>query len=231
MPRIFTFIVLLFFSSSAFAASQPAATVRWTEGAADSTVRAAGDGHTYYTLSHGDLDVTLGLDNQELEKISRRVIPMVGVMLSLNYKGRGEFDIRQNRFTLEFVKHFQVVQSSVDPDQMLRHLEDDIEELNREFRKQAKRNDQKQSNDLQARIKDCMDMMVFVSTRAMRPDTLNGSSSSSGWVFFSTKSRWIGAWRRPEQFVLRLPLENVVFEFPFELPPKEGKPGLRLRPN
>jgi len=35
--------------------------------------------------------------------------------------------------------------------------------------------------------------------------------------------------RRPAQFILRLPVENVIVEFPFELPPKQGKIELRRR--
>jgi DNA-directed RNA polymerase specialized sigma24 family protein len=61
--------------------------------------------------------------------------------------------------------------------------------------------------------------------------TLDGSNSSaSGWVFFSIKNKWIGPWRRPEQFVLRLPVENLVVEIPFKLPPEQGKVVLRQRP-
>ena len=228
-----TLTAFLVFSSWIFAANQPPVPLRWTQGAANSTVSSSSDGHTYYTLSHGDFDVTLTVDNQELEKLNRRVVPMVGVMLTFNYKGKGELEIAQHRFTLEFTKHFQVVQSSLDPDQMLAHLEEDVEELNHQYKHHAGKHPEQQDHqgsELQARIKDCMDMMIFVSTRALRPEALNGATSVGGWVFFSTKNRWIGAWRRPEPFILRLPVENVIVEFPFELPPKEAKPELRLRP-
>ena len=232
MSRTCTLITFVFLSSWILAATQPT-TLRWTEGAADSTVRAEPDGHTYYTFSHGNFDVTLAIDNQELEKVNRRVVPMVGVMLTFHYKGTGQFEIEQHQFTLQFSKHFQVVQSSLDPDQMLLHLEEDVEELSRKSKHHAgKDGDPKdqQGSELQASIKDCVEMMVFVSTRALRPEAINSNSSGSGWVFFSTKSRWIGPWQRPEKFVLRVPAQNVIVEFPFELPPREAKPELRLRP-
>jgi hypothetical protein len=74
-------------------------------------------------------------------------------------------------------------------------------------------------------------MMDFISTRALREGALDPSNASAtGWIFFSTKNRWIGPWRRPEQFVFRIPVENAVVEFPFELPPKGGAVQLRRRP-
>jgi len=74
-------------------------------------------------------------------------------------------------------------------------------------------------------------MMDFISTRSLRPTTLDASSSSvSGWVFFGTKSKWIGPWRKPEQFILRMPVENLIVEFPFTLPPEPGKIQLRRPP-
>lgn len=192
------------------------------------------DGHTYYEISASDFDVTLSVDRQELEKSPHRAIPMLGVLLTIHYKGSGQLEVQQNRFTLEFVKHFQVVQSSLDPDGMLQHLQQNITDLTDEVERHqvGKHADQKEKKEteLQARLKDYTEMMDFVSTRALRPGMIDASNSSvSGWVFFSARNKWIGAWRRPEQFVLRLPVENVIVEFPFELPPKQGKIELRRR--
>ncbi len=161
-------------------------------------------------------------------------MPMLGVLLTIHDKGSGQLEVQQNRFTLEFVKHFQVVQSSFDPDGMLQHLQANITDLTDEVERHqvAKHPDQKERKEaeLQARLKDYTEMMDFVSTHALRPGMLDPSNSSvSGWVFFSTRNKWIGPWRRPEQFILRLPVENVIVEFPFELPPKQGKIELRRR--
>jgi len=228
-------IVPLLLCSSVFAADQSAPpTLRWTEGAPNCTVRAGDDGHTYYEIIASDFDITLSVDRQELEKSPHRAMPMLGVLLTIHDKGSGQLEVQQNRFTLEFVKHFQVVQSSFDPDGMLQHLQANITDLTDEVERHqvAKHPDQKERKEaeLQARLKDYTEMMDFVSTHALRPGMLDPSNSSvSGWVFFSTRNKWIGPWRRPEQFILRLPVENVIVEFPFELPPKQGKIELRRR--
>jgi hypothetical protein len=58
-------------------------------------------------------------------------------------------------------------------------------------------------------------------------DTAN--TSASGWVFFNTQNKWIGGWKAQEEFVLRVPLQGKIFEFPFKLPPKAGELLLRKR--
>lgn len=198
-------------------------------------MRSADDGHVYYGLSSGDYEITLAVDRQELEKMPHRVTPMLGVLLSFKYKGDHKFEVQQNRFTLEFVKHFQLIQSSLDPDSLVQRLQEKIDDLTDEVeRHQIRKHPEKKEkaeSELQARLKDYTEMMDFVSTRSLRPGTtLNASNSTAdGWVFFGTTNRWLGSWRRPEQFVLRLPVENAIVEFPFQLPPQQGKPELRKR--
>jgi hypothetical protein len=51
----------------------------------------------------------------------------------------------------------------------------------------------------------------------------------SGWVFFDTKTKWLGGWKTQEEFVLRLPLDGKIFEFPFKLPPEKGELLLQKR--
>jgi hypothetical protein len=160
---------------------------------------------------------------------------MLGVFVSFQYKGQQQFEVQQNRFMLEFTKHFQIVQTSLDPDDLLKTLQENVDDLTDEVeRHQVKEHpDQKQrlETELQARLKDYTEMMDFISTKALRPVMLDGSNSAvGGWVFFSIKNKFIGPWRRPEQFVLRLPVENVIVEFPFSLPPEAGKVILRHRP-
>ena len=209
--------------------------VRWTDGTANCTFRSGDDGRAYYGLSSGDFEITLAVDRQELEKIPHRATPMLGVFLSFHYKGSGQFEVQQNRFVLEFTKHFQVIQGSLDPDDLLKHLQNNIDDLTdqverRDVKKHPEQKEQKET-ELQARLKDYTEMMDFISTRALRPTTLDGSNSSaSGWVFFGIKNKWIGPWRKPEQFILRLPVENLIVEFPFALPPQAGKVELRKRP-
>lgn len=222
--------------SATFAADKVSVpTLRWTAGTANCSFREGDDGRTYYGLASGDFEITLAMDRQELEKIPHRTRPMLGVFLTFQYKGREQFEVQQNRFTLEFSKHFQIAQTSLDPDQMLKTLQENVDDLTDEVeRHQVKKHPQQKDKmevELQARLKDYTEMMDFISTRALRPMTLDGSNSSaSGWVFFSTKNKFIGPWRRPEQFVLRLPVKNFIVEFPFSLPPEPGKVMLRHRP-
>ncbi|HEX6804928.1 MAG TPA: hypothetical protein VF133_14710 [Terriglobales bacterium] len=231
------FLAIVALSACAFGGDKrmvPA--LRWTAGAPNCSVRAANDGHTYYDLAGSDFDITLAVDRQELEKIPHRAKPMIGVALTFHFRGTGQFEVQQKRFTLEFVKHFQVVQSSLDPDDMIKGLQENIDDLTDEVeRHQIKKHpEQKQAKEteLQARLKDYTELMDFISTRALRPGTMLDAANSSarGWVFFSIKNKWIGPWRKPEQFMLRMPVESLVVEFPFELPPKYGNIELLHRP-
>src|SRR5436190_12625864 len=160
---------------------------------------------------------------------------MLGLYLTFHYTGNQQFEVQQNRFALEFVKHFQTVKSSLDPDGVQQEIQDDIDNLTDEVeRHQVKKHPDQKDNmetELQARLKDYTEMMDFVSTRALHPTTLDTSNSSvSGWVFFGIKGKWIGPWRKPEQFILRMPVENLIVEIPFQLPPQHGKVELRRRP-
>jgi hypothetical protein len=214
---------------------QTVPTLRWAENAANCTFRDADDGRTYYGLSSGDFEVTLAVDRQELEKIPHRAKPMLGVFLTFHYKGKDNFEVLQNKMYLEYSKHSQVVKGSLDPDDMLKHLQENVDDLTDEVerhdvKKHPELKDQKES-ELQARLKDYTEMMDFLSTRALKPVTLDASNSSaSGWVFFSIKDKWIGPWRKPEEFVLRFPVETFIVEFPFSLPPKGAKVEFRKRP-
>ncbi len=228
-------LALLLSSGSLAGDKSSVPTLRWTAGTGNCTFREGDDGRSYYGVASGDFDVTLVVDRQELEKIPHRARPMLGVFLTLQYKGHQQFEVQQNRFTLEFTKHFQIVQTSLDPDDLLKVLQENVDDLTDEVerhqvKKHPEQKEQKET-ELQARLRDYTEMMDFISTRALRPMTLDGSNSSaSGWVFFSIKNKWIGPWRRPEQFVLRLPVENLIVEFPFTLPPEPGKVILRQRP-
>jgi hypothetical protein len=208
---------------------------RWSQDAPNCTLRQGNDGRTYYGFSTSNFEIILAVDRQELEKIPHRATPMLSALLTFRYKSGEELGIHQNRFALEFVKHFQVVKTSLDPDDMLHHLQEDVNDLTDEVERHQVRNHPEQKaqkeTELQSRLKDYTEMMDFISTQALRPAVLNRSNSTvSGWVFFAIKDRWIGPWRKPEQFILRLPVRNLTVEFPFSLPPQTGGIELRHRP-
>jgi hypothetical protein len=226
----------LLLSWFALAANSPSVpVVQWAANAPNCTLRSGNDGRTYYGISSSTFEITLAVDRQELEKIPHRATPMLGVLLNFRYKGRGQFGIRQRRFALEFVKHFQVVQSSLNPDEIVKHLQENVDNLTdqverHDVRKHPEQKEQKET-ELQARLKDYTEMMDFISTQALRHAVLSPAQPSiGGWVFFGVKDRWIGPWRKPEQFILRLPVEDIIVEFPFSLPPQGGGVELRRRP-
>jgi hypothetical protein len=228
-------LVLLSISAALAATPMPAPGLRWAEGAPGCTLERKSDGRTYYEISTGDLDITLGVDNQELEKVRHRTVPMIGVLIALNYTGTEPRAVVPGLSTLEFVKHFQVVQRALDPDAMLKQLQQNMDDLTDEITRHEMRKHPESKNareaELQQRLKDYTEMMDFVSTHSLRGGALDPSNrTATGWVFFSTKNRWIGPWRRPEQFVFRIPLNGTVFEFPLEVPPRGGKVELRHRP-
>lgn len=213
---------------------QPAASLRWADGSPGCTIRRSEDGRTYYNLATTDFDLTLAVDNQELEKIRHRTVPMLGVLFAFTYKGSEPLVLFPSQATLEFSKHFQVVQRALDPDGILQQLQQDMDELTDEIthhqvRKHPELKDAKET-ELQQRLKDYTEMMDFLSTSTLRANGFDGSkTSASGWIFFSTQNRWIGPWRRPEQFVFRIPVGRALVEIPFELPPRGGKIELRPR--
>jgi hypothetical protein len=229
-------IILVFaLSATALAANpQPAASLRWADGAPGCTVRRSEDGRTYYGLSSRDFELTLAVDNQELEKIRHRTLPMLGVLVSFTYKGTEPLAFLPSQSSLEFSKHFQVVQKALDPASTLQQLQQNMDELtdditHHQLRKHPELKDAKET-ELQQRLKDYTEMMDFLSTNTLRDSGLDASkASTSGWIFFSTQNRWIGPWRRPEQFVFRIPVGKALVEIPFELPPRGGKIELRPR--
>ena len=221
--------------TGALAAKQPVTAIRWADGAPNCSFEERADGRSYYGFTFAAYDIMVAVDRQELEKIPHRATPMLGVYVSFHYRGTGQLDVEQHHFALEFVKHFQVVKESLDPDDMLERLEHNVNDLTDEIeRHQLKHHPEQRAEketELQARLKDYTEMMDFISTRALRATTLDASNSSaSGWVFFPVKDKWIGPWRKPEEFILRLPVEGRQLEFPFALPPKAGKVELRHRP-
>jgi len=229
------FVCLALSPAVSAAGKQTLPTLHWTENTANCTWRDDADGRTYYGLSSGDFEITLAVDRQELAKIPHRTRPMIGVFLNFHYKGSDKFEVLQNKMYLEFAKHHQVVKGSLDPDEMVQRLQENVDDLTDEvvrhdIKKHPELKGQKES-ELQQRLKDYTEMMDFISTRALKPVTLDTSNSSaSGWVFFSIQDKWIGPWRKPEEFVLRFPVENLMVEFPFSLPPKGAKVEFRKRP-
>ena len=164
----------------------------------------------------------------------RRAQPIFALQLTAHYRGNDSFDIAPGKITLEFVKHYHDVHSSLDPDGLASKERNDTDtlatETEREIRKHPEKKEEKEGL-LAVRQKDAAEMIKFLNTRYLRAVRLEpGNPEASGWVLFSTKSKWIGDLQKQEEFVLRVPLAGRVVEFPFSLPPSEGDLILRRRP-
>jgi hypothetical protein len=126
-----------------------------------------------------------------------------------------------------------VVQTALDPDGYTQKIQADADALDDETRREvAKHPEQKQAREahLQEYQKSINELIEFLGRNALRPAHLDRAHPEvSGWVFFNTKNKWLGGWKAQEEFILRLPLDGKVFEFPFKLPPEKGELLLQKR--
>jgi len=208
--------------------------IRWDEERPGCTFSRTDDGKYYYGLWSDDVGVTVGVDSQEVEKVRRRHEPFFSVLIKVRYRGPGKLEVGTENISLQFLKHFQVVQTSLDPDAFVQKIQNDADEVDHETAREVEKHpDKKAAKETYARAfqKDAAELLEFVSKNSLRPATLSaGNPSVAGWVFFSTSSKWISGWKKEEEFVLRLPLDKKIFEFPFKLPPRPGEVMLRKRP-
>ncbi len=207
--------------------------VRWQEGGPGCTLTRRDDGRYYYGLSAGDLVLTVAIDSQELQLVRHRHVPFFAALLTLRNKGQAPVDVMVEKISLEFVKHFQVVQTALDPDALSQQVQNDADELDRQTAKEVARHpEQKDAKEVYMRafLKDSAELQEFLGKSSLRPAQLGPDSpEANGWVYFSTDSKWISAWKKPEELILRVPLEDKVFEFPFTMPPKAAEVILRKR--
>jgi hypothetical protein len=211
-----------------------APTLRWEEGQPGCTFSRDDDGKYRYGFWTADFGIVLAVDSQELEKAQRRAHGTFAVLLTMHFRGKDSVDVAPGRITLEFVKHYHDAHPALDPDSLATKQQNDTdalaEETEREIRKHPEKKEQHEAK-LTAGQKDSADMIAFLKTGGLRATTVDsGHPEASGWVLFSTKSKWIDGLQKQEEFVLRVPLENRIVEFPFSLPPSEGDLILRRRP-
>lgn len=211
--------------------SKPA--VRWVEGQPGCVFSRSDDGKYHYDLWHGDSAVLMAIDSQELVKVHRRNEPFFSVFLTVRYRGNDSLALRSSEVTLEFVNHFHVIQSALDPDQFAEKVQGDADSVDhqatREIQKHPERRAAKEQY-VRAFQKDAAELIEFVSKNSLRSVELEPANAEArGWVFFSTASKWISGWKKQEEFILRVPFADEVFEFPFKLPPQQGEILLRKR--
>jgi hypothetical protein len=209
------------------------AVVRWGEGQPGCTFSLDDDGKYRFGMWSDDLGIVLVVDSQEVQKVRKHGIePLFGVALQVRYRGEQSV-ITPDRATLEFVKHKHVIHRSFDPDALSTRLQENADAANdqteRELRKHPEKKQEKEAL-LAAFEKDVAAMQEFLRSHSLRAVQLDpGTRESEGWLFFSTRDKWIGELKDQEEFVLQVSYGKKVFEFPFRLPMNERDLVLRKR--
>jgi hypothetical protein len=220
---------------SAFEKNRTQLTLRWDEGSPGCTFSRDPDGKYRYALWTTDFGVILAVDAQELTLLKKRPDRFFGVQLTVRYRGKEAIEVFPSRATLEFVKHSRVVQPALDPESFVQKIQAEVDQLEddtqHEIKKHPERREEREKY-VEAYQHDAIEYMEFVNQHTLPDVRLDRENSeASGWILFSTRNKWIGDWKRPEEFVLRLPLGGQMVEFPFLLPPKQGDLILRHRGN
>ncbi|PYX85667.1 MAG: hypothetical protein DMG68_17525 [Acidobacteria bacterium] len=209
--------------------------LRWQEGApeCECTLEKTKDGFFRYSLGYETLHVSLSIDNQELEKTRRTAGHVFGVILTIRNRGTIPVKLYPGYMTLELEQHFRVRLRSEDPDSFAYRLQDDSDELVHQSERELKKHPERKQaieDRLKEHEKFVTEWLQFVSTQSLRDVTLDtGQPEVTGWIFFDTKTKWKGSWKKQEDFILRVPTDNVIFEIPFTLPPLGEEPELRQR--
>lgn len=210
------------------------AVLRWAEGQPGCTFSADEDGMYRYGLWTDDFGVVLAVDSDELRKASHRTEPTFAVLLTVRYRGKASMMLKPEGISLEFVKHDHDVHATVPPGDLSAMLQKDADLFAEQAAQEIGKHPEKKSEEesvLQERQNDVQAAVEFLRTHSLTTRRLDPDHpEASGWVFFSAKSKWIGDWKKQEEFVLRVPIADRVVEFPFVLPPSQGDLILRRRP-
>ena len=208
-------------------------TLRWAEGQPGCTFSADDDGRYRYGLWTNDFGIVLAVDSLELQKVGRRTEPIFTLLLTLRYRGKDSLSLEPRAVTLEFVKHAHDLHPALDPGEVANKFRTDSDQLVKTTEREIQKHPDKKA-DLESQLKEHQEniaqMLTFLDSRSLRTVKLDAvHPEASGWVYFSASSKWIGDWKKQEEFVLRIPLADQVVEFPFALPPSEGDLLLRRR--
>lgn len=206
---------------------------RWSEDKSGCTFSKGGDGKYRYGMWSGDVGVTLAVDAREAQIIRHRIEPIFAVLLTISYRGPNSLVESSEGITLQFMKHFKVVRAAIEADSYSQKVQADADALDDETKRAVMKHPEKKQA-LEARLQDYQksvsEMIEFLGRDSLREVHLDPANPrASGWVFFDTNSKWLGSWKSQEEFLLRVPLDGRIFEFPFKLPPEEGELLLRRR--
>jgi hypothetical protein len=231
----FVFVMLLPRLPASAKKNTPPPTLRWAEGQPGCTFSRDTDGKYRYALWTADYGVILAVDSQELQLVHKRVERFFGLQVTVRYRGKGTLAVDPGQATLEFVKHFKLIQHALDAEDFAQKTQADADEVEHETRREIEKHPERKEERekyVQEYEKEAAELVDFVTQRAFPAVQLDASrTQADGWLLFSAKNKWIGEWKRPEEFVLRIPVGDRVLEFPFALPPQQGDLILRKRPD
>jgi hypothetical protein len=207
--------------------------IRWTEASPDCRLTKGADGIYRYSISYETLTVGVAVDNQEIEKTQRTLEHVFRILLSVRNSGTLPIDVEPQKMTLELADHFHIIMRSEDPDELSARIQDDSDELVHQSERELK-NYPARKAVVEARLREhekiVAEWQEYLSAKTLRGMTLQpGQPEVTGLVFFPTRTKWKGDWKKQENLVIRLPIANVIMEFPFSLPPPGEVPQLRQR--
>jgi hypothetical protein len=212
---------------------EPSNTIRWRAGAPNCEFQRGDDGRYRWRMINGDVDMTLIVDSQELAKSRHRLYHPLGVYLSVTYTGHDKFEFPAG-LRMQFVRHHNVAEGYLDPDEFSTRLQNDIDTLvfdtERENKKHPEKAEEKTALAREYQ-KEASELIEFISTQSLQEAILTpGNPEVHGWAFFRTdNNKWLGPWKSREDFILRVKTKDNFWEFPFSLPPAEGDLILRKR--
>lgn len=216
-----------------FPNAAPLPTLRWAEGQPGCTFSADDDGRYRYGIWTNDFGIVLAVDSQELQKAGRRTEPIFTLLLTLRYRGKDFLSLDPRAITMEFVKHSRDLHPALDPGELASSFRADSDQFAKTTERDIRKHPEKKAeleSKLQDQQRNVAEMLTFLEARSLRILRLDPAHpEASGWVYFRATSKWIGDWKKQEEFVVRIPLPGQVIEFPFALPPTQDELLLRRR--
>ena len=210
--------------------------LRWVADSPGCTVDKAGTDRFYrYTISTDSVKISLAVDPQELTQSQRRAGHVVGLLLTIhNNNTRIPLGVKPNDATLEFIEHYHWRFPAWEPGDLAYRIQNSTDDLMHQTDKDLEKRPEKVEGS-EVRLREhqrlVSEMVEFLSTQGLHETALDAINPDvSGWIFFPSRGKWVGSWKKREEFVFRIPVGSWVVEFPFILPPND-RPVLKARPD
>lgn len=230
-------VACILFHGTAFAKKKvEIPTLRWAADSPGCSLDAGGTDRFYrYSLASEGMQISLAVDPQELTQSQRRADHVMGVLLTVhNNTNAVPLVVKSGDATLEFVQHYHWQFPAWKPEDLAYQIQNKTDDLMHQTDKDIEKRPEKvESNEerLREHQKLISQMVEFLSTQGLRETTLDTNTSEvAGWIFFPSRGKWVGGWKKHEEFVFRIQVGAWTVEFPFVLPPKE-RPVLKARPD